>query len=167
MKNIISIYLIFTFLLQFSLAQIVDDFVNESLNNVEVVEKTPVIVRISNDFTTKLKKAEGEEIQFVTVNDVKINNKLYPKGSIVDARIETVSMNKAFGVPADLTVGNFKLGNTRLAGEINKTGANRAYWVWPIGGICLLGLGLGVFILAVRGGHAKIKTSEKYTFYIR
>ncbi len=167
MKKIISSLLLFSLFSQFSFAQIVDEFVEESLNNVEVVEKIPVIVRVDNDFSTKSKKAEGEEIQFVTVNDVKIKNKFYPKGSLVDARIETVSMNKAFGVPADLTVSNFKLGDTRLKGEIQKTGANRAYWVWPIGIISLPGLGLGLLTLAVRGGHAKIKTSEKFTLYVK
>ena len=71
------------------------------------------------------------------------------------------------GVPADLVIGSFTLNGVPLGGEINKTGANRSLWVYP----CMYGtlwfFGIGVLFIPIRGGHAKIKTTETYTLYAK
>lgn len=126
----------------------------------------PVQIKIKSDLTTKSQPEEGEYLKFETVSDVKFKNHFYPKGTLVQARVENVSMNQAMGVPADLIIGSFKLGNTVLEGEVKKTGANRSLWVYPCtyGGMMFFGAGL--LFMPIRGGHAKIKTTETFTLYI-
>ena len=91
----------------------------------------PIKVRIKNYLSTKQKIDEGDFIEFETISELKVKNKSYPVGTTIKARIETISYNKIWGVPSDLTVGNFSIDNTPLKGEINKTGANRSLWLYP------------------------------------
>ena len=134
---------------------------------IDESSSTKVVVRISKYFTTKSKVDEGTDVEFQTVDDVKISNKMYPKGSIVKARVETIAQNGTMGVPSDLVVGNFMLDNIPLCGEINKVGANRSLWVYP----CVCGLlyffCAGLLFIPIRGGHAKIRPSETFTLYAK
>lgn len=126
---------------------------------------TSVPVKIKQYFTTRAKGQEGDYLEFETTKDVIINNKKYPTGSTVKARIETLSFNKPMGVPSDLVIGKFSLDGIPLGGEIEKTGANRALWVYP----CVCGtiwfFGIGLLFTPIRGGHAKISTGETFTLY--
>ena len=138
------------------------------LKKVVVIDQTSmtaVPVKIKKYFTTKKKVQEGDYIEFGTTKDIVLNKKTYPAGTTVKARIETVSLNKSMGVPSDLVVGNFSLDGIPLGGEISKVGANRSLWVYP----CVYGtswfFGVGLLFIPIRGGHAKIKTSETYTLY--
>lgn len=129
----------------------------ESLNE-QVVKVSP-----KQYYTTREDLAEGDLIKFVLVQDVTIKNKTYKKGTNVTARVETVSQNKAFGVPADLVVDNFVLNsNIKLVGNIEKKGADRSLWVYP----CAYGLswffGVSLLLLPIRGGHAKLSPSHVY-----
>lgn len=125
-----------------------------------------VALRIKNDITTKSQPDEGSYLSFETVSDVKLNNVVYPAGTEVQGRIETVSMNQSMGVPADLVIGNFLLNKMPLDGEIKKIGSNRSLWVYP----CVYGgsffFGAGLLLMPIRGGHAKIKTDEIFTLYL-
>ena len=126
-----------------------------------------VPVKIVTNYSTKQKFDEGDCINFVTTKDVRINNNTYPRGTKVQARIETISTNKSMGVPADLIVGNFSIDEIPLAGEICKVGANRSLWVRPCMYAFLLFWGAGLLFTPIRGGHAKINTSEVYTLYAK
>lgn len=120
-------------------------------------------IRIYRDLTTQDHSIdEGDYINFETVKPVKIGNKTYPKGTVVRARIETISQNKTHGVPADIVIGDFSIDNHKLIGEISKTGANRSLWVYPASYVGTCFFGLGAFLLFIRGGHAKIKTTEHF-----
>ena len=134
---------------------------------IDQTAMTAVPVRIKKYFTTKKKIQEGDYIEFETTKDIVLNKKTYPAKTTVKARIETVSLNKSMGVPSDLVVGNFSLDEIPLGGEINKIGANRSLWVYP----CVYGtswfFGLGLLFIPIRGGHAKIKTTETYTLYAK
>lgn len=128
-------------------------------------EMNKIRIKIKNNFTTKSKIDEGEYIEFETIDDVKIKNKNYPKGTLVKARIEMLSQNKTWGVPSDLVVGNFSINGIPLNGEINKVGANRSLWVYPsVHAGCLLFFA-GLLLIPIRGGHAKIKTKETFTLH--
>ena len=84
--------------------------------------------------TTRKDLFEGKIIDFILVEDTRINNKLYKKGTTIKARVETLSQNGAYGVPADLVIGNFTLpDNLTLHGDITQQGANRSLWVYPTG----------------------------------
>lgn len=125
----------------------------------------PIQIAVKKSFSTKQKIDEGDYIEFETLSDVKIKNKTYPKGSTVMARVETLSLNKIWGVPSDLTVGNFSLDNNLLFGEINKTGANRSFWLYPTVYVTSCFFGIGLLLIPIRGGHAKIKPNQTYTVY--
>ncbi len=113
--------------------------------------------------TTRNGLYEGGDIDFVLAQDTKIKNNFYKKGTIVKARVETLSKNMAYGVPADLVVGNFTLPNgVVLSGQIERQGANRAIWVYPIGYMLTPFFLMGVLIYPIRGGHAKLFPSKIY-----
>lgn len=125
----------------------------------------PVRVKVLKNLTTRKAPDEGDYVDFEIINDITINKNFYPKGTIVKARIETVSKNKAMGVPADLIVGNFSVNGNPLEGEINKVGANRSIWVYPAVYAGTWFFGLGLLCIPIRGGHAKIRTTEIYDLY--
>lgn len=127
-------------------------------NNTKNIE-----LRIVRPISTKSKPEEGSSVDFVTAKDVKINNKLYPAGTPVKARIETVSQNSIWGVPADLIIGNFYIGDLPLKGEIKKSGVNNTMWVKPLSIAVGILAGAGFALLFIRGGHAKIKPDEVFT----
>ncbi len=126
---------------------------------------TPIKIRIKKYISTKHKIDEGDFIEFETLSDVKIKNKIYKAGTTVKARIETISYNKTWGVPSDLIVGNFLLDEEKLTGEISKTGANRSLWLYPTVYVTTFFFGLGVFLIPIRGGHAKITPQQTFTVY--
>lgn len=143
-------------------------------SNYQKFVKRPVLVddnyneikvRVKKPYSTKNVSDEGDLIEFETIEEVKIKDIVYPKNTTISGRIETISKNETYGVPSDLIVGNFKLNDTVLSGEIKKTGANRAIWVRPT--VCVLScfFGLGLPLILVRGGHAKIRPSETYVLY--
>ncbi len=139
--------------------------VQQKTNTFNKEDAIPIKIRIKKYFTTKHKLEEGDFIEFETISETKIKNKTYPIGSTVKARIETISYNKSYGVPSDVVVGNFSIDNISLKGEISRTGANRTLWLYPVSYICTLFFGLGILLLPIRGGHAKIKQKQIYTVY--
>jgi len=126
-----------------------------------------ISVKIKKDFSTKQKVNEGDYLEFETLSDIKINDTLYPKGTLIKARIENVSMNNMLGVPANLTVGSFFIDNYPLQGEIVKKGANRTLWIYPCMCVGNVFFGAGLFLTLIRGGHAKIKSDESYILYYK
>lgn len=126
---------------------------------------TPIKIRIKKYLSSKHKVDEGDYVEFETVADTIINKKNYPAGTIIKGRIETLSLNKIWGVPSDLTVGNFSIDGKPLNGEISKTGANRSLWLYPTVYMTTFFFGVGLLLIPIRGGHAKIKPQQIYTVY--
>lgn len=146
---------------------------NKYINyDFDCIKRTPVKIAITNNITTKNSLAEGQELTFKVLSDVKIDkNNTIKKDSVVKARLETVSLNQAFGVPADINIENFVIKRANqpdivLDGSIHKIGANRSLWVYPVGymGIVLF-LGAGVLVFPIRGGHAKLTTNDVFEVY--
>ncbi len=125
----------------------------------------PVRICIREKFSTKQKREEGQIIEFETLDEVKIKNKIYPAGTVVKARIENISMNSTWGAPADFIIGNFSLDEKPLFGEVTKIGANRAIWLHPLAVAAAPLFGTGIWLMFIRGGHAKIKPKEVFTVY--
>lgn len=140
---------------------------NKKIVVIDDTNMQSVMVNIKEYFTTKQKIDEGDYIEFETLNPIKLQNAVYPAGTTVMARIETLSLNQIWGVPSDLVVGNFSINEIPLAGEISKTGANRSLWVRPCVVSFLLFFGAGLLFIPIRGGHAKITPSETYTLYAK
>lgn len=130
-------------------------------------EMISIPVRIKNNFSTKQKVQEGDYLEFETTKDIVLNNKNYPAGTTVKARIENITMNEPLGVPATLAVENFSLDGIPLAGEIHKTGANRTLWVYPCMVSTLWFFGAGALFFPIMGGHAKILREQIYTLYAK
>lgn len=130
-------------------------------------DSIPVKIRIKKYLSTRQKNDEGDTLDFETVSEVKIKNKVYPAGTTVKARIETISYNKVMGVPSDLVVGNFLIDNNPLSGEINKIGANRSLWLYPTVYLTSCFFGAGLLLIPIRGGHAKIRPNQHYTVYYK
>ena len=128
-------------------------------------DNNTVEIKILNPLSTKSKTEEGNSIDFVTTKDVRVGNVLYPAGTLVKARIETVSQNSVWGVPADLIIGNFYINDKPLKGEIRKTGANNTIWVKPLSIVGGFLVGAGFCFMFIRGGHAKIKPDERFNVY--
>ena len=126
---------------------------------------TPIKIRIKRNFSTKQEIDEGDYIEFETISEVKIKDKVYPPKTTVKARVETISPNKPWGVPADLTVGNFSIENHSLKGEINKTGANRSLWLYPTAYATTVFFGVGFLLIPIHGGHAKINNQQVFTIH--
>lgn len=155
-----------------SFAIIEDEFVNTTLNkNLKIKtqkeavsnNEIPIQIRIKENFTTKSKPEDGDIIEFETVEQFKS----FPAGTTVKGRIECVTMNYSMGVPADLIISNFKIGNTQLFGEIHAEGAHRIMWLRPAIIVGTIFFGAGLALIPIRGGHAKIKTNKIYTVYYR
>lgn len=144
------------------------DYTQRIKRNVSAnkAEQIPVEIRIKSPFTTRSRNIdEGDYIEFETLKPVKIKNKSYPKGSTVRARLETISQNKSWGVPADLVIGTFSLDDIELSGEISKTGANRSVWVYPLIYLTTPFFCAGLVFIPIRGGHAKVRLKETFTVY--
>ena len=172
MKKVLLTLLAFSLLNLPSFALIEDEFVMRTLDkNLKIKpyipklyleNKTPVRIKIKKNFTTKTNPKEGTYIEFETVGKVKT----YPIGTTVRGRLETVSQNCMFGVPADIVIGNFEINGKPLSGEIAVQGANRTIWLRPCIYFGTIFLGAGMALSPIRGGHAKIRQKEIYTLYL-
>ena len=155
---------------------ITDEFVQNTLNpkDYKIIEKKKIVISetpeisvflTSNDLvTTQNNITEGKTLEFTVSRDVVSDGKIIiPKGTKATGRVELITMNGACGTPADLTVGNFVLQDGReLIGQIKKNGANRSIWVYPTAYAGTFFFGAGILLLAVRGGHAKIKPAKEF-----
>lgn len=162
-----------------------DDFADKTLKKAKIsnnktnlnydfesIKRVPIKISSLENITTKNGIKEGQELQFKVLKDVKLENeRIIKKDSIVKARLETISPNQAFGVPADMVVDKFIIKQQNQAdlildGNVHKIGANRSLWVYPVGYVGgILFFGAGFLLFTVRGGHAKIKTKDVYEVY--
>lgn len=135
----------------------------------ESVNQIPVKLSIINAISSKSPLVEGQKLEFKVLNDVKINDRqILKKDTVVNATLETVSQRQAFGVPANLVIDNFVIQDpafkdVKLEGMINKIGANRSLWVYPLGYTFTPFFGAGLVVFTVRGGQAIIKNTDEYT----
>ena len=120
-------------------------------------------IKTLNNFSTKDKNLkEGAKINFILVEDLNYKNKTYKKGTPLIGPVENISLNKAYGAPANLEIGKFQIEKDFLDASFKIDGANRSLWVIPVGYVGTFLLGVGVFIFPIRGGHAKIRKNKIY-----
>lgn len=163
---------------------ITDNFADKTLKNIPVktknadikfdfesIKRVPIKISITQNLSTKRNLKEGQGLSFKVVNDVTLDKKLkLKKDTIISAKLETVSLNQAFGIPADIVIDDFKTVSGQsainLEGNIHKIGANRSLWVYPVGyATGIMFFGAGFLLFTVRGGHAKLNTKDKYEIY--
>lgn len=135
---------------------------------IDKIGMIPVQIRIKDKITSKfIKIDEGDYVEFETVKPVVINNKEYPAGTTVKGRVETISPNDMRGTPGDIVISNFEIDGIKMHGELAKTGANRTLWLYPTSIVFSAFFGLGVLLLFIRGGHAKITPAQVFTVYVK
>ena len=153
-----------------------DDFIVQNLNTSKIsrinkankainFDKT-IKISPKNFYSTKENLKEGKAIEFVLLDEIKINNKIYPKNSTITASVKNITQNSTFGLPSDLVIGNFQLQDLNFNSEFSIKGANRALWVYPAvyGLSCFFGAGL--LFIPIRGGHAKLIPNKIYEIEI-
>lgn len=123
-----------------------------------------VKVHSAKIISTKNPMNVGDEVFFMVSENVTKNGKiLVKKGELVSARVETISESGTYGVAADIIIGNFKIGNTSLTGEISKEGFTHAYWVIPVSQAAGFFIPFSNYAFRfIRGGHAKITPKETF-----
>lgn len=113
--------------------------------------------------STKNHFTEGQTVQFRIFDDVYVRGKKFlNKDEIINAKIETIILPRYSGLPAELTIDNFEIKNTKKSQFISKYTKQGHYKWWfrvyklvipppismiPIGRI-------------IKGGHAKITTKD-------
>lgn len=135
---------------------------------IDKIGMTPIQIRIKTAIKSKFKNIdEGDYVEFETVKPVVINNKEYPAGTTVEGRVETISPNEMYGTPGSITVSNFKINDIKIYGELEKTGANRTIWLRPTSIVLTPLFGIGILLIFIRGGHAKITPAQVFTVYVK
>lgn len=158
-----------------------DELVEKTLQNVSDVYPEPnldydysninfipVKIRFLEPITTKNgRNFEGQAVKFETVNNVYDGGrKLLAGGTVGTARIETISPRASMGVPADLIIANFVVGDLnrkKIDGQIVKSGANLTAVAgalkYTVGTVLP---GTGYLFMLIKGGQAKINTGDIY-----
>lgn len=140
--------------------------------DIDPTRRIPVKLKVEQEFTTKKNLEEGQKIEFKVAEDVKVGNNIFiPKNSKIIGRVETISLNEAMGVPADMVIESFivKMPNNEEFylenASLKRIGANRSIWVYPLFYSGLMFFGAGVVFAPIRGGHAKLKIKDVYEVY--
>ena len=132
-------------------------------------KSVPIRLAITEEISTKDEIYEGQKILFRVLRDVYLNKqKIIKAGEIVPARIETIITSGMNGFPAEIIVDNFtfkNIDNEKILSTYTDKGFNRCYMVYPLKWALTLIPFAGSLTNFIKGGHAKIKTSEVITLY--
>ena len=116
--------------------------------------------------STKNNIQEGQYINFRVIQDVNDETIKIKKGTFISARVETVSKNDIYGIPADMIIDNFVIDNKyKLSGQLRIVGAKRYFWIYPLKYILGSLFYAGFVVMPIRGGHAKLKPNKIYEIY--
>lgn len=125
---------------------------------------TYIKVHSARDISTKQAINAGDKVYFYVDENVKKDGKtIVRKGEKITARIETISESGLYGVPADIIIGNFKIRDIPIEGEITKEGFTHTYWIIPVSNVASFFIPFsGQLFRFIHGGHAKIKTKDTF-----
>lgn len=130
-------------------------------------ESVAINLSIVDAISTKKSLYEGQIIKFKVLRDVYYQGVcLVHKGEIVDARVETIITSGMNGFPAEIILGDFSiphLSNSKLIDSYTQKGSNRCLWVYPLKWALTPIPFAGSFTNLIKGGHAKIKTTDVIT----
>ena len=132
------------------------------------VKRIPIKLSILKEVSTKMPITEGQIVKFRVLNDVVYNELNLKKNDIVEAKIECIVTSGMNGFPAEIIVDNFEIPNvekSQLISTYTKIGQNRCIWVYPLKWALTPFPPTGSLTNIIKGGHAKIKTSDVITLY--
>ncbi len=144
--------------------------VKELPYNYESTYKVPIKLGIVEPITTKGETLyEGQTLQFKVLQDTYCRRKTFlKKGTIVNAKIETLISSGMNGFPAEIILGNFEIPGTKpsqLVDTYTKKGQNRCYIVYPIKWALTIIPFVGSLTNFIKGGHARIKAKDEIVIY--
>ena len=128
----------------------------------------PVRLKFFDEISSKDKtRSEGELVKFQIMQDVYDGKKkLISRGTVGRAKIETISPNGFMGVPADIIISHFEIGelnSDKFEEGVVKSGYNlmglAAALKYSIGTFIP---GTGYVFMLIKGGHAKIRPYEEF-----
>lgn len=129
----------------------------------------PIKLGITKEISTKDSIIEGQTIYFKSLYSVYHNKqKILSRGDIIPAKIETLVTSGMNGFPAEIIVDDFEIpniDNKKLKSTYTKKGQNRCYFVFPLKWLLTPLPPTGSLTNFIKGGHAKIKTSDVVTVY--
>lgn len=132
--------------------------------NYQNIHHTYIKVHSARDISTKHAINAGDEVYFYVDENVQKDGKIIiNKGAKITARIATISESGLYGIPADIIIGDFQLGNIPISGEITKEGFTHTYWIIPVSNVASFFIPFsGQLFRFIHGGHAKIKTKDVF-----
>lgn len=150
--------------------EVVTEEVKELPYNYESTYKVPIKLGIVEPITTKGETLyEGQTLQFKVLQDTYCRRKTFlKKGTIVNAKIETLISSGMNGFPAEIILGNFEIPGTKpsqLVDTYTKKGQNRCYIVYPIKWALTIIPFVGSLTNFIKGGHARIKAKDEIVIY--
>lgn len=128
------------------------------------IHHTYVKVHSAREISTKHEINAGDEVYFYVDENVQKDGKtIIKKGEKLTARVATISESGLYGVPADIIIGDFQLGDIPISGEITKEGFTHTYWIIPVSNVASFFIPFsGQLFRFIHGGHAKIKTKDVF-----
>jgi hypothetical protein len=132
------------------------------------VKNIPIKLSILEEISTKMPINEGQIVKFRVLNDVVYSKLNLKKNDIVEAKIECIVTSGMNGFPAEIIIDNFEIPNvekSQLISTYTKIGQNRCIWVYPLKWALTPFPPTGSITNIIKGGHAKIKTSDVITLY--
>lgn len=129
----------------------------------------PIYLNITKEISTNMPILEGQSVDFRSEKTISDGEQIIIKrGDIISGRIETIITSGMNGFPAEIILDNFNIPNinqSQLIGTYVKTGINRCLWVYPLKWILTPFPPTGTLTNFIKGGNAKIKTSDLITIY--
>lgn len=132
--------------------------------NFQNIHHTYIKVRPEREISTKHAINAGDKVYFYVEENVQKDGKtIIKKGEKLTARVATISESGLYGIPADIIIGDFQLGDIQLSGEITKEGFTHTYWIIPVSNVASFFIPFsGQLFRFIHGGHAKIKTKDVF-----
>lgn len=129
----------------------------------------PIEMSIKKEISTKDVIKYDKSLEFIVNKDVVYNNEIViQKNQCVTAKIGAVVSSGMNGFPAEITIDDFDIPNikdSQLLSTYTKYGVNRSLWVYPIKWALTPIPFVGSLTNFIKGGHAKIKTTDIITIY--
>lgn len=133
-------------------------------------KKIKIELAVIADINSEKDIYEGQTIVFRVLNDVWYKGRcLAQKGELVYAEVETIISSGMNGIPASIIFGDFKFNNiekNQLIDTYEKFGQDRSLWVYPLKWALTILPPTGTLTNFIKGGHAKLKTTEIVEIYV-
>ena len=159
-----------------------DEFIEENLKdkvfdeyevntnyNYESTDRAVIKLQIKKEITTKKGLQDGDTVEFIVKQNVKLNNKvIIKKDTLVTARIKTYTTRGLNGIPSQIIIDDFKIpdiDSRKLKSTYIHRGLDLTIMVLPIKWALTPIPFVGSFTNLIIGGHCKITPRNTILLY--